>query len=159
VIRQLLSPLFERPFHDHSYGFRPKRNYHQAIEKIREIHRQGFTHVLDADIAAFFDHFSHAAILTELALVVADGNILELVRRFLCAGVMESGEYQTTRIGTPRRSDFPHAQPRKDTDHQIQGRLRLPRISDRCLDDPHERQVRGEIQSQSANDYYRVSQS
>jgi RNA-directed DNA polymerase len=102
VLRQLLSPLFERLFHDHSYGFRPRRNCHQAIEKIRELHRQGFTHVLDADIAAFFDQLSHTAILTELALVVADGNILELVRRFLCAGVMESGKYQTTRIGTPQ---------------------------------------------------------
>lgn len=102
VLRQLLSPLFEPIFHDHSYGFRPKRGCHQAVEKVKEIHRQGYRVVLDADIKGFFDNLSHSAIMTELSKVVADGNILRLVQKFLSAGVMEGGKYQATRVGTPQ---------------------------------------------------------
>jgi RNA-directed DNA polymerase len=58
VLRQLLSPLFERLFHDDSYGFRPGRNCHQAVERVLELHRQGYVHVLDADIKGFLDHAS-----------------------------------------------------------------------------------------------------
>lgn len=102
VLRQLLSPIFEQLFHDHSYGFRPKRGCHQAVEKVKELHRQGYRHVLDADISGFFDNLSHAAIMTEISKVVADGNILRLVAKFLSAGVMEGGKFQATRIGTPQ---------------------------------------------------------
>lgn len=102
VLRQMLSPLFESIFHDHSYGFRPKRGCHQAVEKVKEIHRQGYRVVLDADIQGFFDNLSHTAIMTELSKVVADGNILRLVQKFLSAGVMEGGKYQATRVGTPQ---------------------------------------------------------
>jgi RNA-directed DNA polymerase len=58
VIRQLLSPLFERIFHDDSYGFRPARNCHQAVERVLELHQQGYNQVLDADIKGFLDHAS-----------------------------------------------------------------------------------------------------
>lgn len=102
ILRQLLSPLFEQLFHDHSYGFRPKRGCHMAVEKILELHRQGYTHVLDADVSAFFDNLSHTVIMCELSKVVADGNILRLVQKFLSAGVMEGGKYQATRLGTPQ---------------------------------------------------------
>ena len=102
VLRSLLSPLFEQLFHEHSYGFRPKRGCHQAVEKVKELHRQGYRHVLDADISGFFDNLSHSAIMTELSKVVADGNILRLVEKFLSAGVMEGGKYQATRVGTPQ---------------------------------------------------------
>jgi group II intron reverse transcriptase/maturase len=102
VLRQLLSPIFEQLFHDHSYGFRPKRGCHQAVEKVKELHRQGYRHVLDADISGFFDNLSHAAIMMEISKVVADGNILRLVAKFLSAGVMEGGKFQATRIGTPQ---------------------------------------------------------
>ena len=58
VLRLLLSPLFEPIFHDDSYGFRAARNCHQAVERVLELHRQGYTQVLDADIKGFFDHAS-----------------------------------------------------------------------------------------------------
>lgn len=102
VLRSLLSPLFEQLFHDHSFGFRPKRGCHQAVEKVKELHRQGYRYVLDADISGFFDNLSHSAIMMELSKVVADGNILRLVEKFLSAGVMEGGKYQATRVGTPQ---------------------------------------------------------
>lgn len=102
VLRRLLSPIFEAKFHDHSYGFRPERSCHMAVEKVLELGRQGFRYVLDADISGFFDNLSHRAVMQELSAVVADGNILRLVEKFLRAGVMEGGKFQPTRVGTPQ---------------------------------------------------------
>ena len=102
VLRRLLSPIFEAKFHDHSYGFRPGRSCHQAVERVMELGRQGYRYVLDADISGFFDNLSHAAIMRELSEVVADGNILRLVEKFLRAGVMEGGKRWPTRVGTPQ---------------------------------------------------------
>jgi len=56
VVRSLLEPIFEQKFHETSYGSRPERNCHQAIEKILEYHQQGYNVVLDADIKGFFDN-------------------------------------------------------------------------------------------------------
>jgi len=102
VLRLLLSPLFERIFHDDSYGFRPQRDCHMAVERVLELHRQGHNQVLDADIKGFFDNIPHEVIMAGLAAEVADGNILGLVERFLKAGVMEEGAFQPTRKGTPQ---------------------------------------------------------
>jgi len=102
VLRQLLSPLFERLFHDDSYGFRPGRNCHQAVQKVLELHRQGHVHVLDADIKGFFDNIPHQVIMAGVAAEVADGNILGLIERFLKAGVMEEGVFRPTTVGTPQ---------------------------------------------------------
>ena len=102
VLRRLLSPIFEAKFHDHSYGFRPGRSCHDAVEKVLELGRQGYRYVLDADISGFFDNLSHAAIMRELSAVVADGNILRLVEKFLRAGVMEGGKWRPTPVGTPQ---------------------------------------------------------
>jgi len=102
VLRQLLSPIFERRFHDDSYGFRPGRSCHQAVERVLELRRQGYGHVLDADISGFFDNLSHRAVMHELSAVIADGNILRLVEKFLKAGVLEGGKFLATRVGTPQ---------------------------------------------------------
>jgi len=102
VLRRLWSPVFEARFHDHSYGFRPGRSCHDAVEKVLELGRQGYRWVLDADITSFFDNLSHPALMRELSDVVADGNILRLVEKFLKAGVMEGGKYYPTRVGTPQ---------------------------------------------------------
>ena len=102
VLRRLLSPIFERRFHDDSYGFRPSRNAHQAVERVLELRRQGYRYVLDADISGFFDNLSHAAVMGELARVIADGNVLRLVEKFLKAGVLEEGRFLATRVGTPQ---------------------------------------------------------
>ena len=102
VVRLLLSPLFERLFHNDSYGFRPNRNCHQALHKILELHQQGYVHVLDADIKGFFDNLPHQVIMAAVSAEVADGNILNLIERFLKAGVMEEGVFQPTTGGTPQ---------------------------------------------------------
>jgi group II intron reverse transcriptase/maturase len=102
VLRRLLNPIFEAKFHDHSYGFRLGRSCHEAVEKVLELGQQGYRYVLDADISGFFDNLSHAAIMRELSDVVADGNILRLVEKFLRAGVMEGGKIRPTCVGTPQ---------------------------------------------------------
>lgn len=102
VLRRLLSPLFEPLFHDDSYGFRPGRSCHMAMERVLETWREGHRHVLDADISGFFDCIPHHVIMRGLTNVVADGNILTLVERFLSAGVLEDGVVQSTTLGTPQ---------------------------------------------------------
>ena len=102
VVRLLLAPIFEPQFHPASFGFIPNRNCHQALERVLELHRQGYTVVLDADIQGFFDNLSHKIIMDAVREEVADGNILNLVERFLTAGVVEEGDFRSTLIGTPQ---------------------------------------------------------
>jgi RNA-directed DNA polymerase len=102
VIRRLLHPIFERLFHDASFGFRPGRNCHMALDRILELHDQGYRVVLDCDVKAFFDELPHAIIKEAVAAQVADGNILNLIEKFLRAGVMENGVFKPTTVGTPQ---------------------------------------------------------
>ena len=102
VVRRLLEPIFEPLFHDCSFGFRPKRSCHQAIERVLSFHEQGDRVTLDADIAGFFDNIPHKLIVDAIAEEVADGNILNLVKKFLAAGVMDNGVFKPTSIGTPQ---------------------------------------------------------
>ncbi len=102
VVRRLLAPIFEPQFHEASFGFIPKRNCHQAIERVLQYHRQGDRIVLDADIAGFFDNIPHRVIVAAVAAEVSDGNILRLVEKFLTAGVMHNGVFKPTTVGTPQ---------------------------------------------------------
>jgi RNA-directed DNA polymerase len=102
LLRLNLSPIFEQFFHHDSYGFRPKRSCHVAVQRVLELHRLGYRHVLDADIQGFFDNLPHAIIMRGVAERVADGGILDLIEKFLKAGVMVNGKFQPTPVGTPQ---------------------------------------------------------
>lgn len=102
VIRRLLEPIFEPLFHDCSFGFRPGGSCHKAIERVLSFHADGDRVTLDADIAGFFDNIPHKLIVGAVASEVADGNILNLIEKFLAAGVMEGGVFKPTTIGTPQ---------------------------------------------------------
>ncbi len=102
TIRALLHPIFEPLFHPASYGFRPKRNCHQALEQALRLHEEGYRVVLDADIKGFFDNLSHEVIMEAVSAQVADGNILTLIEKFLRSGVMEEGVFKPTTVGTPQ---------------------------------------------------------
>ena len=102
VLRRLLHPIFEPLFHEASFGFRPGRNCHQALERAIKYHDEGFRVVLDADIVGCFDNLPHGLIKEAVAAQVADGNILNLVEKFLRAGVMENGVFKPTTVGTPQ---------------------------------------------------------
>ena len=102
VLRRRLEPLFEPLFQEASFGFRPKRNCHQAIQWVLSLHDAGDAFVLDADLEGFFDNLPQDVILQLVADKVADGNILRLLQRFLTAGVMEDGVFKPTTVGTPQ---------------------------------------------------------
>jgi RNA-directed DNA polymerase len=102
VVRKLLEPIFEPLFHECSFGFRPKRSCHMAIKRLLSFHEDGDRITLDADIAGFFDNIPHKLIVDAVAEEVADGNILNLVKKFLAAGVMDNGVFKPTSIGTPQ---------------------------------------------------------
>ena len=102
VIRQLLEPIFTPRFHAHSFGFIRGRNCHQAIQQLLALNNSGLRWVLDADICAFFDQIPHNLIVRLLCRVVADGNILTIVERFLRSGVFEDGRLTPTTKGTPQ---------------------------------------------------------
>jgi len=106
VIRRLLEPIFEPLFHDCSFGFRPGRSCHHAIEQVLTYHEDGLRITLDADISGFFDNIPHKLIVDAVAEEVADGNILRLVKKFLGAGIMENGIFKPTNIGTPQGGVF-----------------------------------------------------
>ena len=102
VLRRLLHPIFEPLFHQASFGFRPGRNCHQALELAIKHHEEGYRMVLDADVVGCFDNLPHSLIKEAVAAQVADGTILNLVEKFLRAGVMENGVFKPTTLGTPQ---------------------------------------------------------
>jgi len=102
VLRRLLHPIFEPLFHQASFGFRPGRNCHQALELAIKHHEEGYRMVLDADVVGCFDNLPHSLIKEAVAAQVADGTILNLVEKFLRAGVMENGVFKPTTVGTPQ---------------------------------------------------------
>jgi RNA-directed DNA polymerase len=102
VIRRLIEPIFEKQFHDNSFGFRPGRNCHQAVERVIDYTKNGFKFVVDIDIKGFFDNIPHDLILTLLRSEIADGNILDIIEIFLKSGVDEDGVITPTTRGTPQ---------------------------------------------------------
>ena len=102
ALRRLLHPIFEPLFHEASFGFRPGRNCHQALGLALQHHEAGYRLILDADIVGCFDNLPHALIKEAVAAQVADGNILNLIEKFLRAGVMENGVFKPTTVGTPQ---------------------------------------------------------
>ena len=102
VIRRLIEPYFEPYFSNWSFGFRPNRSCHQAIQAILKFKKMGYKVVLDADIKGFFDNIPHKLIMMLVAQRIADGNILSLIWKFLKSGVMEDGVFKKTVKGTPQ---------------------------------------------------------
>lgn len=89
ALRVLLEPIFEADFHEDSYGYRPRRSAHQAIDAITKALMQGKTEVIDADLSGYFDTIDHAALLRLVARRVSDGSILRLVKLCLKAPIVE----------------------------------------------------------------------
>jgi group II intron reverse transcriptase/maturase len=102
VVRRLLEPIFEPTFADSSYGFRPGRNAHQAVEAVIDGLESGLRTVVDCDIDACYDNFQREVVIDLVAERVADGNILALIRKFLTAGYVEDGTVLPTSKGTPQ---------------------------------------------------------
>ena len=103
AVRQVIEPIFEQTFAEHSYGFRPGRGAKDALRRVQQLLDAGQIWVVDADIKGYFDNIPQDKLLAAVAQHVSDGAVLELLRRFLKQGVMESGKgWQPTETGTPQ---------------------------------------------------------
>ena len=102
----VLMPIFEADFHPHSFGFRPKRNAHQALDTIVEALRSGRSEVLDADLSKYFDTIPHRQLLRAVAQRISDGSVLRLIKQWLRAPVVEEDQDGTRRV-LPNRAGTP----------------------------------------------------
>ncbi len=102
AIAQVLSPIFEREFSNHSYGFRPNRSAHQAIKQAQQYINEGFKTVVDIDLEKFFDRVNHDKLMYLLSKRISDKGLLKLIRSYLESGVMIGGLVSATSEGTPQ---------------------------------------------------------
>lgn len=102
AIAQILIPLYEPQFSDHSYGFRPKRNAHQALRKCRDYITEGYGYAVDLDLEKFFDKVNHSKLIEVLSRTVTDGRVVSLIHKYLNAGVQVGGNFQASEMGVPQ---------------------------------------------------------
>ncbi|PRO71164.1 group II intron reverse transcriptase/maturase, partial [Alteromonas alba] len=99
----ILSPIFEEQFHPSSFGYRPGRSCHDAINKATMfIRRYERPHVVDMDLSKCFDKLDHTLIIESIKRRVRDGSVLRLISQFLTSGVMVDGHWQQTDTGSPQ---------------------------------------------------------
>lgn len=102
AMQQVLSPIFEKTFSEASYGFRVRRNAHQAIEQAQEYVAVGYEWVVDIDLEKFFDTVHHERLMARVKDVVKDKGVRRLINAYLKAGVLEGGIVEATEEGTPQ---------------------------------------------------------
>ena len=102
ALAQVLQPIFEPTFSDNSFGFRPKRNAQQAMKRAKKYYEQGYKRVVDIDLAKYFDTVHHDLLLGMVREQVKDGEVINLIRKFLKSGVMAKGLVHPTAEGTPQ---------------------------------------------------------
>jgi RNA-directed DNA polymerase len=102
AVLQVLQKRWDRTFSEHSYGFRPRRSAHQAVEAAQSYIAAGYRWCVDLDLEKFFDRVSHDKLMAKIAERVSDKRLLKLIRAFLTAGVMEGGLVSPVDEGTPQ---------------------------------------------------------
>ena len=102
AIAQTLTPIFDPYFSEFSYGFRPGRSAHDAVMKVCEYIRQGYSIAVDMDLSKFFDSVNHDVLMHRVTRKVRDKRVLRLIGKYLRAGVEVKGRLQSTRKGVPR---------------------------------------------------------
>ena len=136
AVLQVLQRQWDPTFSDSSYGFRPGRSAHQAVERAQGYIRSGYRWVVDLDLEKFFDRVSHDILMSRVAKHVSDRRVLKLIRSFLTAGVLENGLVGATDEGTPQGGPLSPLLSNlmlDDLDRELERRgLRFVRYADDC---------------------------
>jgi RNA-directed DNA polymerase len=103
ALRNVLEPIFERIYAKHSYGFRPGRGCKDALRRVDHLLKEGNVWVVDVDFKAYFDTIPHDKLVARVEELISDGRVLELLWKYLTAGVMEELKgWEPTEQGTPQ---------------------------------------------------------
>jgi RNA-directed DNA polymerase len=102
ALLQVLQPLIDCTFSDHSHGFRPGRRAHDAVKSARRCVQEGKRVVVDVDLSKFFDRVNHDILMDRLQRHIHDGQVLRLIRAYLNAGIMDGGVVMVREQGTPQ---------------------------------------------------------
>lgn len=136
AIQQILQQKWNDTFSDSSYGFRPGRSAHQAIERARQYIREGWNVVVDMDLEKFFDRVNHDVLMSRIARRTQDKRLLKLLRAFLNAGVMENGVKCASEEGLPQGGPLSPILSNvllDELDRELESRgLRFVRFADDC---------------------------
>jgi len=102
AIAQVLTPIYEKQFSPNSYGFRPRRNAHQALNRYRNYITDGYKFAVDMDLEKFFDTVNQSKLIEVLSRTVKDGRIVSLIHKYLNAGVVVRNKFEETSMGVPQ---------------------------------------------------------
>jgi len=102
AIRNVLEPIYERDFAEHSYGFRPGRGCKDALHRVDELLKAGHYYVVDADLKSYFDSIPHERLMQRIRSKIADGRVLHLLEQFLTQGILDGLDEWTPEEGTPQ---------------------------------------------------------
>jgi RNA-directed DNA polymerase len=102
ALKLVIEPIFEREFEDSSFGFRPGRGCKEALRKVDELIKEGYVHVVDADLDSYFDSIPKEPLMSEVSERISDGKVLELIRAFLNQDIIEGMKRWTPVGGTPQ---------------------------------------------------------
>ena len=102
ALRDVIEPIFERDFAEHSYGFRPERGCKDALRRVDGLLKAGYVYVVDADLKSYFDTIPHDRLLQLIAKKISDGRVLAMIESFLNQGVMDGLREWTPEEGSPQ---------------------------------------------------------
>ena len=102
AVRLVIEPIFEKTFAEHSYGFRPRRGCKDALREVDQLLKQGYVHVVDADLKSYFDTIPHGPLMERVRERIADGRVLSLIESYLKAGILDGLTEWTPESGAPQ---------------------------------------------------------
>lgn len=102
AVVNVIEPIFERDFAEHSYGFRPGRGCHHALRRVDQLLKAGYVHVVDVDLKGYFDSIPHDRLMARLETRIADGPVLRLIEAFLKADILDDMSQWTPEQGAPQ---------------------------------------------------------
>lgn len=136
-IAQVISPMCEPLFSEHSYGFRPGRSCEQAIREMLVFLNEGYEWIVDIDLEKFFDNVPQDKLMSLVHNIINDGDTESLIRKYLKAGVMVQGKYERTDKGTPQGGNLSPLLSNimlNEMDRELENRgLRFVRYADDCI--------------------------